>query len=68
LARPLIEGTAEVTVVEPPIAVNPEVKERPFTNGIVAGIIERIAGKRVKVRSSKYDSSKRMLTLNLIAE
>jgi hypothetical protein len=68
VARLLIDGTAEVTVVEPPIAVNPGQKESPFTNGIVAGIVEGIAGKRVKVRSSKYDPSKRVLTLSLVVE
>ena len=57
-----------VTVVEPPIAVNPGQKESPFTKGIVAGIVEGIAGKRVKVRSSKYDPSKKALTMNLVVE
>ncbi len=64
----LIDGMAEVTVVEPPIAVSPEPKESSFTNGIVAGIIEGIAGKKMKVRSSRYDPAKRMLTLSLVAE
>jgi predicted amino acid-binding ACT domain protein len=67
VSRLLIDGTAEVTIREPPIAVDPDFHDSPFTNGMVAGIIERICGERMSVKSSRYDGSKKMLTLTLIS-
>lgn len=61
----LIDGTAEVTIREPPIAVDPDFHDSPFTNGMVAGIIERICSQRMSIKSSRYDASKRTLTLTL---
>ena len=65
VSRLLIDGTAEVTIREPPIAVDPEVHDSPFTNGIVAGIIEGICGEKIGVKSSRYEASRKTLTLNL---
>jgi len=61
------EGKTEVTILEPPTAVNPEFHDSHFTYGIVAGIIKVICLKEVKVESSRYDSKKKMLTLILSA-
>ncbi len=65
VSRLLIDGTAEVTIREQPIAVDPEFRDSPFTNGMVAGIIERICSEKMGVKSSKYDASKKILTLTL---
>lgn len=68
LSRLQREGTASVTIVEPPIAVKPEVHESSFTNGLVAGIVEGVSGRKVRVGASKYEPSIRTLALTLVAQ
>lgn len=68
LSRLQSEGTAAVTILEPPTAVKPELNESSFTNGIVAGIIEGLAGRKMRVASSRYDPSIRTLAVTLTAE
>jgi len=65
VSRLLVDGTAEVTIREPPIAVNPDFHDSPFTNGMVAGIIERLWSQSMSLKSSRYDASRKILTLTL---
>lgn len=68
VSRTLQDGSASVTIGEPPNAVKPEMENSFFTNGLVAGVIEGVIGKEMKVTSSRYDHSERMLWLTLSSD
>ena len=55
----------DVTIFEPPTAVNPKVGKSWFTYGLVAGLIEGAYGLKVGVMADSYDAESRTLRLKL---
>lgn len=61
--RVLDSGEVTVRITEPPIVEVPGLTKSNFLNGVAAGVIEFVYGKRTNLQSEKYDSAKRTLAL-----
>ncbi|MDE1852470.1 MAG: hypothetical protein KGI38_01850 [Thaumarchaeota archaeon] len=56
-------GEVAVTINEPSFVEVPGLTKSNFLNGVAAGVVEFVYGKRANLQSEKYDPGKRRLTL-----